>query len=113
MKFQSLNHNQGKGEIMQIKVYVAVSKTMSSPPPSQYQFLFEQQLEGNRNLLTQSQLETIAENALDIAVKPLMMTTGSYPSPFPLNWDSQSHFTAWRNYDFGLQNKYCVRIDIV
>ena len=98
---------------MQIKVYVAVSKTMSCPSLNQYQFLFEQQLEGDCNLLSKSQLEALAEDALNVAVTPLKLATGSYPSPLPLNWDSQSHFTAWRNYDFGLQNKYCVRIDIV
>ena len=98
---------------MQVKVYVAASKTMSNPPPNQYQFVFEQQLEGNRNLLSKSQLEDLAEDALNVAVTPLKLATGTYPSPLPLNWDSQSHFTAWRNYDFGLQNKYCVRVEIV
>ena len=98
---------------MQVKVYVAANTTMANPPPTKYQFLFEQQVPGSRDLLPLPQLETVADNALNIAVKPLVLATGSYPTPSPINWGSQSHFTAWRNYDFGLRNKYCVRVDIV
>lgn len=98
---------------MTINTSIASSTTMSMPPPSAFVPLFVQSDLRQRASLSQADKDALVDAALNIALLPIIKTTGQVPTPLPWNWDSASHYTAWKVYDFGLKNKLCVRIDIV
>ena len=98
---------------MTINTSIASSTTMSMPPPSAFVPLFVQSDSRQRSNLSQADKNAVVNAALNIALLPIVKATGQVPSPVPWNWDSASHYTAWKVYDFSLKNKLCVRVDIV
>ena len=98
---------------MTINTSIASSTTMSMPPLSDFVPLFVQSDLRQRASLSQADKDALVDAALNIALLPIIKATGQVPTPLPWNWDSASHYTAWKVYDFGLKNKLCVRVDIV
>ena len=97
---------------MKIEVFIASDRNSTTPEQKDFVFLYSYTKDKDRLQFSIDELEDVVLEALDCAIRPLVMATGMYSVQRQFNWSSDTHEVAYKSFDFGLKNKIWVMVNL-